>query len=242
MSMTRKFDAVLFDAGHTLLRVEPSVGHVYAHVAARYGLSSEPALLNRAFRQAWSIVCNAEDTVSPFSTSENDERVWWRNVVADTFIIAGYGADFGGLFEAFFEELYEVFARPEVWYVYDDVEPTLQDLTELGVRTAIVSNWDSRLHGLLDGLNLTRWFEFVLTSAEIGRRKPHPLLFETALKRLGLPRERTLHIGDSYEDDVIGSQQAGLVGLMLDRQDMHAHVKTSIRSLTEIAPIVRGEN
>ena len=45
--------AVLFDVGQTLLRVQTSVGDVYAETAARYGVHADPLELDRNFRTAW---------------------------------------------------------------------------------------------------------------------------------------------------------------------------------------------
>ena len=50
--MTR-IRAVTFDAGGTLIEPWPSVGGVYAQVAAEFGLSCDAETLNRGFGQAW---------------------------------------------------------------------------------------------------------------------------------------------------------------------------------------------
>ena len=46
--------AVTLDVGGTLIEPWPSVGHVYAEIAARFGAPGHaPALLNRQFGEAW---------------------------------------------------------------------------------------------------------------------------------------------------------------------------------------------
>ena len=46
--------AVTFDVGGTLIKPSPSVGHIYAEVAARHGRKKvSPETLNRRFAAAW---------------------------------------------------------------------------------------------------------------------------------------------------------------------------------------------
>lgn len=46
-------------------------------------------------------------------------------------------------------------------------------------------------------------------SCEIGHRKPDRAIFDEAARRLALPADRILHIGDSLETDLVGSRNAG---------------------------------
>lgn len=213
-----RFDAVLFDAGQTLVRVEPSVGDVYARVARDYGVEVEAAALEGAFRTLWKRLRPAFPDNSGYRTSEDEERAWWRAMVEAVHVETDTREAFGARFEDYFHRLFELFARPEPWHVFDDVEPVLRALEREGIRRGVVSNWDHRLHVLLEGLGLKGWFEFVLTSAEAGWRKPHPHIFAQAIERLGLPASRVAYVGDSYDDDVVGAQEAGLTPFLLDRR------------------------
>ena len=232
--MDTGYEAVLFDAGNTLVRVTPSVGAIYAETAARHGVDVAADVLERAFRQVWAARCQDLRRSSSWHTSEEAERRWWREIVAATFRNAGQTGGFRNGFEAFFDELYALFAEARCWQVFDDVRPALARLAEAGVRCAVVSNWDSRLRRLLEALNLARWFEFVLTSAQAGYSKPDPRIFQEALARLGVAADRAVYVGDSFEDDVIGARNAGLRALLLDRsgaQDSRTHTLASLNDL-----------
>ena len=51
--------AVTFDVGGTLIEPWPSVGHVYANVAAHHGAPSLPVkVINRQFARAWNVLAN----------------------------------------------------------------------------------------------------------------------------------------------------------------------------------------
>lgn len=212
-SLNRRYEVVLLDAGGTLIRVVPGVGEIYADRAARHGVDVEPSVIEAQFRALWD---ERHDTLHG-GVSDTVERQWWRGLVSDVFERAGKRGAFGDAFDSYFEELYDLFALGDVWHVFDDVVPTLENLAANGIRCAVVSNWDSRLGQLLDRLELGRWFEFVFTSAAVGYRKPDPRILGHALTQLGVPAGRAVHVGDSYEDDVVGAQRAGVTPLLIAR-------------------------
>ena len=45
--------AITFDVGGTLIEPWPSVGHAYAEVAARHGVTVEPDEVTSRFVKAW---------------------------------------------------------------------------------------------------------------------------------------------------------------------------------------------
>lgn len=105
----------------------------------------------------------------------------------------------------------------EVFSLYDDVIPTLDALQAVGVRMAIISNWDVSLHRVVDMLGLTSYFDLVIASLEEGVEKPEPEIFHIALRRLGEAPEGNLHVGDQPVDDLQGARQVGMRGLLIDR-------------------------
>src|SRR5262245_41287816 len=102
--------AITFDVGGTLIEPWPSVGHVYADVAARHGLKNiAPDSLNVRFKSAWQ-ACRDFDY----------SRSGWEELVNQTFrgLIPGERVHF-------FPDLYDRFAEPDAWRVFEDVRPTL---------------------------------------------------------------------------------------------------------------------
>jgi putative hydrolase of the HAD superfamily len=86
----------------------------------------------------------------------------------------------------------------------------------------VISNFDSRLFGLLDGLGLAQFFDPVVISTHAGAAKPERGIFTHALARAGTPAEEAMHVGDSYEADVVGARQAGIMPVFIDRHGKHA--------------------
>jgi putative hydrolase of the HAD superfamily len=107
----------------------------------------------------------------------------------------------------------EEFARPYVdaleFEPLPGVRQAVSELERLGLRLAVVSNWDVALAGYLRQLGLADHFVTVVTSAEAGAPKPDPRIFRLALERLGARPERALHVGDSEADDE-GARAAGM--------------------------------
>jgi len=227
-SFRPRYDVVLLDAGGTLIRVGPGVGEIYADRAARYGVEVEPKVIEAQFRALWD---ERHDTLHG-GVSDTVERQWWHGLVSDVFDRAGKRGTFGDAFDPYFEELYDLFSLGDVWHVFDDVVPALEALEANGIRCAVVSNWDSRLGQLLDRLGLGRWFEFVFTSATVGYRKPDPRIFGHALAQLGVSAGRAVHVGDSYEDDVLGAQRAGVTPVLIARDGPPPAGVATLQALT----------
>ncbi len=210
---------VTFDAGGTLLECWPSVGHLYAEVAAPYASRSlSPALLNRRFAAEWRSLRHFRHT-----------RAQWARLVDRTF---------RGLVETapsrtFFEALYDRFALPGAWRVFPDVIPTLQAMTARGLKLGVISNWDRRLFGLLRDLGLSRFFAAVTVSCEAGACKPSRAIFRIAAARLGLPSAAILHVGDDVEKDLRAAQAAGFQARLLRRRG--ARDPGALRSLRGLA-------
>ena len=210
--MVRNYDAVFFDAANTLLYPYPSVGAVYAEVAARYGVTTTAEAVQAAFRQSWG---EAQSTTGPvrYGVTEPDGRRFWRDLVHATFAQITVPGDF----EAFFDELYRLFSEPEVWRLYPECLPVLRTLGQRGYIVGVISNWDIRLQNLLHGLGLMPWLQHVSISAVIGWEKPHGNIFAHALEAVGVAPARAVHVGDSLHADVEGARQAGMQPLWLRR-------------------------
>jgi putative hydrolase of the HAD superfamily len=196
--------AVTFDVGNTMIEVWPSVGHVYAEVAAAHGYTGLlPEELNRRFRAALHAHGKAVNT-----------KPEWALIVDESFA----GLSHQPISDEIFPELYDRFAGASAWRIFEDVEPTLNALRKRGLKLGVISNWDDRLRPLLHALGLADQFEVIVISCEVGASKPERLIFEAAVKQLGVPAQAILHVGDNFEMDVAGANAAGLRGVQVDRQ------------------------
>jgi putative hydrolase of the HAD superfamily len=206
--------AVLLDAGHTLVHPVPDLGTIYAEVTATFGCRLDPrdfaAVLGPLFKDA------ARDYQSQTRASDAQDRAMWQAVTRRLHAaMPGLG---GVPFEAWFAALYDRFGSPETWRCYDDVVPVLAELRSRGLRLGIVSNWDTRLRRIAEGIGLASQVDFMVISAEAGVRKPDPGIFGVALRRAGVRPEEALHVGDLPEEDVEGARRAGVRPVLIERR------------------------
>ena len=219
--------AVTFDVGGTLIEPWPSVGHVYAEVAARFGfVDVEPAALNREFSAAWKR-----------RAAHDYSRAVWQSLVNETF--AGAGAAHPS--EECFDALYHRFEQADVWRIFDDVRPVLGELRSRGLKLCVISNWDERMRPLLDALELAQYFDAIVISHEAGHTKPAREIFLRAAEQLNLPPEHILHVGDSAREDDEGARRAGMQAALLDRRakDGGGMTISTLASLPELLETLR---
>ncbi|WP_395751018.1 HAD-IA family hydrolase [Prosthecobacter sp.] len=207
---------LFFDAAGTLIRPAKPVGTTYAEVARRHGISVAPDVLMQAFRLAW------KETSSPLhpegQSSADDDRSWWLALVRMVFSRVLGAPVPEAVLEDLFSELYELYAQPQAWTVFDDVVPALNDLAR-DHRLLVLSNFDRRLRSILGGHDLLRWFEHVIISSEVGAAKPHPRMFQAALAASGCLPQEALHIGDDAICDVAGAQDSGIHAFQVIRPE-----------------------
>lgn len=121
--------------------------------------------------------------------------------------------------------------------LYDDVVPTLQHLRDAGFKLVIVSNWESTLDPLTERLGIAEYFDAVVASHDVRVRseKPDPHIFNYALTAVGVSVEEVVHVGDTYEADIVGAQGVGIRPILLDRDGAQAgRWHETIQSLSEL--------
>lgn len=120
---------------------------------------------------------------------------------------------------------------------FPDAAPALDALRRRGARLVVVSNWDVSLHDALEATGLAGRLDGALSSAELGRAKPDPAIFEEALRRAGVQAGEAVHVGDSLEHDVAGARAAGIRPVLVARDGGPAPAGVAVvRSLAELVP------
>ena len=124
----------------------------------------------------------------------------------------------GNLVQGAIEEFY----RPEIetWQPYPDTVKTLTSFHEAGFKMGLISNAKSdwAVREILEKNDLSRFFEAIVTSAAVRKRKPRFDIFSPALRRLGVKSFETVFIGDSLQADVLGAKTAGIRSIHICRK------------------------
>jgi HAD superfamily hydrolase (TIGR01662 family) len=108
----------------------------------------------------------------------------------------------------------------QYWHREPDAVPMLEALRARGCRLGIISNAsdDEDVQALIDKTNLRPYFDFILTSAVAGVRKPNPKIFEQALNFWGARPEQVVMVGDLVDADVVGANQLGMASVWIPRR------------------------
>ena len=224
--------AIVFDVGGTLIYPADPVGETYARFALAQGVKLQPEAATVTFRQAMKACSPRAKGAVP---TDGNDRAWWKQVVRrsmapQAFVSPQAFAD-PASFDAFFEEVYLYFAKPEAWGIYPEVLEVLEALRDHPVDLVALSNWDARLHAVLDGNGLGEFFQHRFISAELGWEKPDPAIYRHVAEILRLPPTALLSVGDDPRNDVEGPRKAGWQAVQIERPKRD--LWTVIRTLDE---------
>jgi len=201
--------AVLFDAAGTLIDPRVPIGDTYARIAEKYGAGMSAWRVGDAFARVWrSAPAMVYPGLAP-DASARREREAWRAIVRQTYLAAD-SAIRPSDFDACFEELFAHYATGSAWVVRPGAHDALAALRAARIATAVVSNFDRRLPGILADLELAPLLDLIWLPSDAGAAKPDPAIFTGALAKLGVAPERAMFVGNDEQRDLAGARAAGL--------------------------------
>lgn len=217
--MTR-FRAVTLDAMGTLVAIEPPGPRLQGSLARRLGLAVDLARCEGAMRvemRHYRAHCvEARDAATLAAL-----RLECASLLADALALEVSGA-----------ELLPSLTDAIAFHAYADAKPAIDELAAVGLRLAVVANWDVSLPDVLARLGLAERFEAIVTAAEVGAAKPDPAPFQAALERLGVEAGQSVHVGDDPVTDIAGARAAGFSAVLVDRS---GRAPDSLADLSELA-------
>lgn len=214
--------AVLFDVGDTLL--EERWFDLDAGIAA---VSPDRSLAD-AFRVEIAR-CHAKQTEALLAR-------WLQHRVPE---LAARSID--AIEDAIWSAVVELVPMPHV-------REALERLAGEGVALAAISNapFSGRLLGAeLARHGLAKHLQFVISSGDVGTRKPAPGIYELALNRLGVPARRAWFVGDTEPEDLIGAEAVGLIPVLFDalaRGSPSAHSRRVVHSWPDFLELFAATN
>ena len=138
------------------------------------------------------------------------------------------------------EELVRLQSDPEWYIVYDETEPVLRKIKDMGYKLQMLSNSFLYLREIMRVKGLDKYFDGMTISAYIGMMKPDDRIYQAAIQEINMPVENLLFIDDlpEYVEKAIS---LGLQGCVLDRsQTCTLGEIPMIKSLTELLDILPG--
>ena len=196
-----RFEWLSFDCYGTLVDWETGISNAVAGVFARHGV-------RKSRSEVLSLFSDAEPKVQI-----SGEFLDYRRVLRDVMQIMAWEASIR-LPAAEADALAESLPR---WPVFPDAPDALRQLKSR-YKLAIISNVDDDLFaGSAQALGVN--FDAVITSQQARSYKPDLRNFEFARERMGVEKERWLHIGESLYHDIGPANQMGIDSVWVNRPD-----------------------
>jgi len=218
--------AVFFDVDFTLIYPGPAFqGEGYRDFCARHGMTVDPALFPAAVNSASGILDEAQSNLY-------DPQIF---VDYTAHIIRHMGGR-GPSVTACASEIYREWALCQHFLLYDEVAGALEDLDRRGLRIGLISNSHRCLESFQSHFELEGLIDIAISSSQHGYMKPHPSIFEAALRLAGTQPGETVMVGDSLKQDIAGARRVGMRGVLVRRSE-------SLRAGDELAdgvPVIRS--
>ena len=194
-----RFDALTFDCYGTLIDWESGILARLRPVVARSGVEASDDVLLETFARHEAAI-----EEGPYRRYREVLGLALRDVGADlgATVTDDDAAAFGG-------------SVPD-WPAFPDSTDALAAL-HARYRLGVLTNCDDDLFAG-SSRRLGDPFDMVVTAQQVGAYKPSPRGFELVFERIGVPRERILHVAQSLFHDHAPAKRLGLATVWVDRR------------------------
>lgn len=216
--------ALFFDVDFTLIYPGPAFqGEGYQSFCARHGMNVDAALFPAAVLNASHILDREQDAVY-------DPQIFIDYI---SHIIRSMGGS-GPLVDACASEIYAEWAACQHFLLYDDVPAALGALAERGIIIGLISNSHRCLESFQEHFELEDLIDVAVSSSQHGYMKPHPSIFEAALKLAGVSAAESMMVGDSLSQDIEGARRVGMRGVLVRRSG------SPLRNVSPDIPVIQS--
>jgi 2-haloacid dehalogenase len=221
-----RFEILTFDCYGTLINWEEGILRCLHRVLAAHGKDTDDATILRFYGDFEA-------------RAEHAEYRRYREVLQS--VVRQFGEQLG--FAATDQEASSMPESLKDWNPWPDTVAALRQL-QSRFRLAIVSNVDDDLFAATQP-KLGVQFDQIITAQQAGAYKPSLKIFDLALRRVGGPAHRVLHVGQSVYHDVLPAQSLGLATVWVNRPSarsgvgavkaVEGHPDLQVSSLAELA-------
>ena len=202
--------AVMFDMGGTLEDIHSEEKNNHDTAVELYRILTEHGItVQYEADELWSIVGPRIDEYKEESVKTlrelKPEEIWvnyaFKGIDCDKEKLAACSEEIAAMWEVTF---YDRKLR-------EHVPEMLKGLKELGLYVSVVSNTSSlfQVFDILEKYGIRDYFDDITLSSVTGYRKPHPYIFEVALRQGKLKPEECAYVGDTVSRDIVGPKKAG---------------------------------
>jgi putative hydrolase of the HAD superfamily len=223
----RDFDAVFWDIGGVVLQME-SVRACHAEFVRElvntYESPHQPEEAIDTWRSTLGAYFNEATGTNYRPAQAGYERAVDAVLTADVDDVD---------WNSIYRDVYQEHSRP-----HSGAVDTIERLGDADLHLGVISDVDHEEgKAILANFGVLEYFDSVTSSEEVGRKKPDPAMFRTALDKAGVDAERAVMIGDRYSHDMEGGHEAGMTTIAYGADDGPA-VDHRVAELSEILDVV----
>ena len=234
MTARRPAKAVFFDVDFTLIYPGPTFqAEGYRRFCAAHAVEIDPARFIEGVLAASPLLHDEQQLAY-----HDDIFIRYTRRIIEVMGGRGEGVD------AAARDIYTEWATCHHFFLYDDVAPALRDLNGRGLKIGLISNSHRSLASFQEHFELHGLITAALSSSEHGFLKPHPSIFEAALRLVGVEPAESVMVGDSLTHDIEGARRAGMRGVLVRRSEpgVSHHPEAAdvpvIQTLAELPPLL----
>lgn len=237
-----RFKAVIFDLFGTLLLVEKGMAYYRTALRRLYEFLAKTGI-SVSFEDFCRIYFEVRDRIYG-EVEKNFEEPHFNVRISRVLRLLGYNFDVSNPIVAGGTN---VFADEFMRFVCLD-DDALDVLLKLRgkYKLGLISNFSipECFWRLLDKFGLRKFFDVILVSVEMNKRKPSPEIFKKALHDLGIDAAEAVFVGDTLGLDVKGAKDVGIMAVLIERKPIERGVDIKpdavVRSLRELLVFLEG--
>lgn len=207
----RPFKLITFDITGTLLKYRSSPAVEYLNILKKHDIEVKLSVLDDLINENWKFMTTMHPNFG-LKTGlgwENYWRTFAFNVYSKAFQIENITDNIP--LQIVIDDLMTTYSTGETFEIQNGAIELLEYLKKEQIPLGIMTNYDPRIKSMIQNLDLSHYFKFILSSYEVKHEKPSIEIFRKAESYVnsGPNRELFLHIGDSYLLDFKGAKNAG---------------------------------
>jgi HAD superfamily hydrolase (TIGR01549 family) len=224
--------AIFFDMDNTLVNIPNfSSEEFFLRILKRFGFYFEIEQIKQAYQSLEEWV---KQNLADYTSRGRENYLEWNRLLLATL---GIQKDVRMLAEKV-EDCWDNLPQEVGEELYPEVREVLDWLSKNGFLLGVISNrYPELIRNSVDMHGIARYFRCLVSpqDANASRGKLDKNMWELALNTVGVVALEAAHVGDSYTHDVIGARQAGLLPIMIDREDRYSEIDClSIKNLKEL--------
>ncbi len=194
---------IIFDVGQTLLFLTPPSEEVLLVRCQQLAIDVELEDLKRGCKvgELWIAQTIMQEQHGAPRMSDEEFDMKWEYVVFEEAL-----KDRKENIEALVKRLQNINGPAQNWSAPPETYAVLDELHAKGLPLGIVSNFPKTLPDLCRQVGIADYFDFIITSEEVGISKPDPRILRVALQRAQIKPNEAVYVGD-HPFDILCAKQ-----------------------------------